>query len=86
VNSHEKNNDALLFYWDRNAGTTPEANQIGQDQKHDLQDYLEWLEEFKMDREELRQIKIFPKPFTLLSRQPLNYSGKEPTAPKRILQ
>jgi hypothetical protein len=40
---------------------------MGRDNANDFERYLDWLDEVKPSRRELRKTKIFDKPFTLAS-------------------
>jgi hypothetical protein len=67
VKSRENKIDTLHFPWDHKAAQTFRIKQMGIDIEPDFERYLDWLEEIKPRQQELRQAKIFNKPFILES-------------------
>ncbi len=65
VKLRESKIDNLQFHWDHKAAQAFHLKQLDPEEEHDLERYFDWLEEIKPCRWELRQTKIFDKPFTL---------------------
>ena len=67
MKSQENKIDKLEFHWDHKAAKTLRTKQMDRDNANDFERYLDWLDEVKPSRRELRKTKIFNKPFTLTS-------------------
>ena len=63
---HKTDADKLKFVWDHNAAKVLQTKQVEDGKKKDMDEYFEFLEQFKPSRRELLDVVVYDEPFTLV--------------------